>query len=53
MPKPALLLGIGCFIPIDMFLQAGSDIGFLTIFQLLLHFIEGKMDDVVVVKFVR
>jgi len=48
-----LLFRLGGFIPVDVFLQAGSDIGFLTIFQFLHHFIEGKMDHVVMVKHVR
>ena len=51
--KPALLLRVGGFIPVDMFFQAGSDIGFLAIFQFLYQFIEGKVDHVVMVKFVR
>ena len=48
-----LLLRVGSFIPVDMLFQAGSDIGFLAVFQLLHHFIEGKVDHIVMVNFVR
>ena len=53
--KPVLLtvLRLRGFVPVDVFFQAGGDIGFLAVFQFLHHFIEGEVDHVVMVKHVR
>ncbi len=46
-------LRVGGLVLIDVFLQAGGDIGFLAFLQFLHHFIEGEVDHVVMVNLVR
>ena len=48
-----LLLSVGGFVPVDVLFQAGGDIGFLAVLQFLHHFIEGKVDHVMMVEYVR
>ena len=48
-----LLLRLRGFVSVDVIFQAGGNIGFLAVFQFLHHFIEGKVDHVVMMNHVR
>jgi hypothetical protein len=48
-----LLLRWYRFIPADVFSEARGHVRFLAFFQFLNHFIQGKVDDVVVMKLFR